>query len=926
MATVPMTQQLKNDLTKAFDAQQYTTEENVPFSNPSLYKQLTSLRNDANFSPLIAHDNETHKHFAPSSSINTWQIVFNEQWQSHDRNNKFNHWCDALLDDELLEKLQNHLDDWKDILNVPYTQDTRCEWFRPPTFPSTLQMSLEQELSSDWSTFYKDNLKKLSQGRYSIHFNINNLYSTMHCNLIDAIYFAKCVNWDAAYDPKHSAKTNIPIYWIFAEISFDFPSANGNEINGQSTYSPNTFSVPISCFGLMHAEVNAIKDWYKLSPHCEECRDVRARLQIHDDVEVFVGKEWRNGTIIDCVIMNHNEVNSTQTSEPIVEYLQIQTTNDAIIRYNRYDDRLRPCLNTQHIEYDSQLLLNHKEDETEENEPLLTPPSDINIEQNAPPSYDIGNQTTTHNTMIPMDHEQGYEVKDPRIKIENDEYKVDALPTQEPMNEDLLNAFDHRNAEIMKQYQNDLRETMETMQKLALRRTVATDIFRPVHLVCPKLSYRVLLSDENEVNLTVLTRNDAFDYIALKMIDTEDVELSEMTVFMTKKQLFEHCTTYFHFADMNETLTDEMDFDYANRMQEEKEEKQIVDRGKYIQHNVPPHIAVEKDQSLGMMHQYMRQKTASISPKRRVSEPREESKEDPRSHLQDEVLCSFLHDDEAEDKQNKQDQWISNASFVKAESMDSNSTQENPFDINATQNGFIMSAQQQFIESNQMGRGLGCSLMDQTDDSICGGASVGGQSLTYHDEHEPGTPKMLSGSPSASPPQDMNSTMIHSPIEPEMTTKGMDCSESDEEDQMMENTKARASVKRVSTAPNDGKYEENENGNEELKFDEEDHMNDIGINQYDPMDDEINDLNDDLDEVLDEVQVPIERVYTVNRWVVLVIIILSILLVPILSPYLPEKYRHSEFDYGRIVLQWKPYWNDLVRRIEEILSRYGLLK
>ena len=47
-----------------------------------------------------------------------------------------------------------------------------------------------------------------------------------------------------------------------------------------------TQMVPIACYGLMGVEINAIKDWYKLSPHFLPCRDIRAGMQIKSEVEV----------------------------------------------------------------------------------------------------------------------------------------------------------------------------------------------------------------------------------------------------------------------------------------------------------------------------------------------------------------------------------------------------------------------------------------------------------------------------------------------------------------------------------------------------------------------------------------------------------------------------------------------------------------
>eukprot|EP01084_Bolivina_argentea_P171214 296622_1 len=73
-------------------------------------------------------------------------------------------------------------------------------------------------------------------------------------------------------------------------------------------YERNVYKVPISCFGLMNVPVNAIKDWYEVSPYFEQCRDLRAALQIDDEVQVFLfDKDWMKGTIIDIIIINSKE-------------------------------------------------------------------------------------------------------------------------------------------------------------------------------------------------------------------------------------------------------------------------------------------------------------------------------------------------------------------------------------------------------------------------------------------------------------------------------------------------------------------------------------------------------------------------------------------------------------------------------------------
>ena len=67
--------------------------------------------------------------------------------------------------------------------------------------------------------------------------------------------------------------------------------------------------------------------------------------------------------VIDILIIDSNESEALHRSEPIVEHLQIQTTNDAIICLNRYDVRIRPLLHTQTVretnvaqKYNSELL------------------------------------------------------------------------------------------------------------------------------------------------------------------------------------------------------------------------------------------------------------------------------------------------------------------------------------------------------------------------------------------------------------------------------------------------------------------------------------------------------------------------------------------------------------------------------------------
>merc|ERR1712154_686504 len=149
--------------------------------------------------------------------------------------------------------------------------------------------------------------------------------------------------------------------------------------------------------------------------------------------------------------------------------------------------------------------------------------------------------------IIQKDKEKKIEMKEKEIILQKEEEKK-----IEPIhiNKELMNEFDPDNIEIMKKIQNDLKETMETMHKLALHRTVYNDIFRPVHSVCPKRTYRGNLTECDELNFSVISRNTFFGYIELKMIDPQHPELSEYNIYMTPHQLFKHSTTYFHFADM----------------------------------------------------------------------------------------------------------------------------------------------------------------------------------------------------------------------------------------------------------------------------------------------------------------------------------------------------------------------------------------
>eukprot|EP00486_Rosalina_sp_Unknown_P006306 CAMPEP_0201569424 /NCGR_PEP_ID=MMETSP0190_2-20130828/11077_1 /ASSEMBLY_ACC=CAM_ASM_000263 /TAXON_ID=37353 /ORGANISM="Rosalina sp." /LENGTH=1071 /DNA_ID=CAMNT_0047991705 /DNA_START=24 /DNA_END=3239 /DNA_ORIENTATION=- len=694
--------QLWNELQIEWNETEIKCSENLPFENSSLLDNLRDLSGDATFKPLIARDlMKSHTDFSPTASQNTWDIEFGEDWQKYDRDGKFNKWCKKIHRsrdyEDLIHRFESTIDHWKLILNLYNDHDdedenksssSKSSWFRPPHFPSTLKMSLEKELDESWSNYYKLSLKQNRKRRFGINFNINRLYSTYYYNLIDAIYFAKCVNWDAAYDPKHSAKTNIPIYWVMAEITFDYPTYYQPNDQQVIEYHDRTHLVPISCFGLMDVEVNSIKDWYKLSPHFDPCRNLRAGLQLNDQIEVFIYDKWIKGTIIDIIILNQNN------DEPIVEYLEIQTVNDSIIRYNRFDDRVRPLLKTQQIQsknfetkYTSKILTNI--DDNDEKEQLLPPPQSIN--QIQCPQHLITNQPLNNGNVsngVHNNNNTNIIAQDPRIQRngnshhqsskyqQEDEEKRETLETvgqndptpeiigfddssddgteqeQVPnnhINQALFDEFDPNNIKVMQQYQKDLKETMETMQKLALRRTVVTDIFRPVHLTCPKHSYRKTLTDDEEINMSVITRNTKYDYVEVKMIDTDNPQLSEMKVYMTPQQLFEHCTTYFHFTEMKPVQQKIPINGNAHHNNDNNRKK------KPIIHNIPPSISMSPSPPINYpsqhIHEYMRGKDSSLSPQRRLhnlsishKSPEVNIDDNPRSHLQDDSLQSFLHD------------------------------------------------------------------------------------------------------------------------------------------------------------------------------------------------------------------------------------------------------------------------------------------
>ena len=68
------------------------------------------------------------------------------------------------------------------------------------------------------------------------------------------------------------------------------------------------------------------------------------------------------------------------------------------------------------------------------------------------------------------------------------------------------------------------------------------DIFRPSRLTFPKNTYRLKLTDEQEVNMNVIRRNKKFGYFEVEMVD--DPQLSGIKVYMTQKQVFQHCNFY----------------------------------------------------------------------------------------------------------------------------------------------------------------------------------------------------------------------------------------------------------------------------------------------------------------------------------------------------------------------------------------------
>ena len=133
------------DLHKELHPLIFSSEQNVLFENDKLLSNLRSLQNDAKFSPLIARDiMRSNNDFAISSQQNTWQIVFNDEWQTFDdntRSRKFDSWCKRIHRSpeysDIMDRFDIALEDWQFILCLD--DDPReTAWFRPPSFPSTL--------------------------------------------------------------------------------------------------------------------------------------------------------------------------------------------------------------------------------------------------------------------------------------------------------------------------------------------------------------------------------------------------------------------------------------------------------------------------------------------------------------------------------------------------------------------------------------------------------------------------------------------------------------------------------------------------------------------------------------------------------------------------------------------------------------------
>merc|ERR1712244_111345 len=82
--------------------------------------------------------------------------------------------------------------------------------------------------------------------------------------------------------------------------------------------------------------------------------------------------------------------------------------------------------------------------------------------------------------------------------------------------------------------------------------------------------------------------------------------LSEMDIYMTPRQLFEHTTTYFHFGDMNGHETEN---------QNDKEQQNGDKKVNEIVHNIPPPNALFNGNGNGsQIYNYIKSKDLSTSP------------------------------------------------------------------------------------------------------------------------------------------------------------------------------------------------------------------------------------------------------------------------------------------------------------------------
>ena len=265
---------------------------------------------------------------------------------------------------------------------------------------------------------------------------------------------------------------------------------------------------------------------------------------------------------------------------------------------------------------------------------------------------------------------------------------------------------------------------------MALDRTVVADIFRPVHLTCPKHSYRKTLLDEQEVNMSVVERNTKFDYIEVKMIDPDDPSLSQMKVYMTSQQLFQHCTTYFHFTEMKPI---KQDIPVGN----------IDDNKKKIIHKVPPQQSQSPqppNYSPSRIHQYLQSKSPQKVIKNESVDNGSPSK-DPRAHLQDPLLQSFLHEEhelhEEQQKSGNQDlnksfgeSWLDNSGFMKATKSSSIDSKTDDNEMNKSR-----AQQQDFIQNNwntrQTRLGLGASPVSNSNSASQNDGASGNNSNNH---------------------------------------------------------------------------------------------------------------------------------------------------------------------------------------------------